>query len=257
MDIPRQLLDLDSEDDDEEEEDLMEIDEPTSRVPKARKPKPVIDNTQKGRFGKSTKIDDLSESDEDVEEDRSESSNSDQEGDESEEDQWKSYHVKTSSKTLKQKKKQKGVQNAETKAEEVTRHQLELEEVKRLQVKARSKLTAEDFKSYLDYASDSELDEVDQTIAHQQGAMDLMRTSNQKFEVEPEAIAMMLKTQPEVLALVDDYQRNLITLAEVKADIFGSMEKDSDGDENLFNQAIGCLQYRKSMILNLFYFMFS
>ncbi|KAH9812509.1 Sas10 C-terminal domain-containing protein [Melampsora americana] len=254
LDIPRQLLDLESDDEDDMQEDEID-DEPIPRALKQRKAKPAIDNTQKGRFGKKMEIEPNAEeadSDSDSNDDPySESQNSSSEDDkedqhqdqdeEEDEETWKSYHV-TRVRSKKSKKKPRN--DPDSKAEEEERRALELEEVQRLQVKARSKLTRADFMSYLDYASDSELAEV-QATPELKGAMDLLEFSPQKFESEPEAIAMMLKTKPEVLALVDDFQRNLITWMEVKEDVLDSIKAadEAEADHNIFNQAVGCLQY--------------
>ncbi|EGG07609.1 uncharacterized protein MELLADRAFT_116198 [Melampsora larici-populina 98AG31] len=255
LDIPRQLLDLESDDEDAMQEDEMD-EEPAPRAPKQRKAKPDIDNTKKGRFGKKMDVGHTAEdadsdfhNDPDTEseqlssEDEKDNQDQDQEEEEEEEEEetWKSYHV-TRAQSKKSKKKPRN--DPDSKAEEEERRALELEEVKRLQLKARSKLIRDDFMSYLDYASDSELVEVEAT-SELKGAMDLLEFSPQKFESEPEAIAMMLKTKPEVLALVDDFQRNLITLMEVKEDVLGSLKAadEADADHNIFNQAVGCLQY--------------
>ncbi|KAG0146767.1 hypothetical protein CROQUDRAFT_43831 [Cronartium quercuum f. sp. fusiforme G11] len=244
LDIPRQLLEIDSENEEDTSEEDLEMDEPAPRVFKQRKSKPIVDNTQKGRFGKASTVGLLDESDgSDIADDQDQESKSSEfengtasEG--SEDEVWKSYHVKSGP----TKKSRKRIpQDPESKAEEATRRQLELDEVKRLQVKARSKLIRSDFISYLDYASDSEVAEPQ--VTPEENAIDLLQFSSQKFESEPEAIALMLKTKPEVLALVNDYQRNLVTLAELKADVLGAIQANSDPEQNVFNQAIGCLQY--------------
>ncbi|POV94111.1 hypothetical protein PSHT_16425 [Puccinia striiformis] len=102
---------------------------------------------------------------------------------------WKSYHV------TKPKSKKKKINNdPEAIAEEEERRILELEEVKRLQAKARSKLISSDFCSYLDYASEDEIIDTKVTKKLNQDRVDSSLSALvNDFDSEPEAVAYLLK----------------------------------------------------------------
>ncbi|KAI9614701.1 hypothetical protein H4Q26_009092 [Puccinia striiformis f. sp. tritici PST-130] len=79
-------------------------------------------------------------------------------------------------------------------AEEEERRILELEEVKRLQAKARSKLISSDFCSYLDYASEDEIIDTKVTKKLNQDRVDSSLSALvNDFDSEPEAVAYLLK----------------------------------------------------------------
>ncbi|KAI9624601.1 hypothetical protein KEM48_008774 [Puccinia striiformis f. sp. tritici PST-130] len=176
--------DGEEDDDDDEGYDEPSESETEKRKPKKqRKAKVLVDNSHKGRFGKGTST---------GEETQSESTNSDNDAEhmkKKDESTWKSYHV------TKPKSKKKKINNdPEAIAEEEERRILELEEVKRLQAKARSKLISSDFCSYLDYASEDEIIDTKVTKKLNQDRVDSSLSALvNDFDSEPEAIAYLLK----------------------------------------------------------------
>ncbi|PLW11992.1 hypothetical protein PCASD_23573 [Puccinia coronata f. sp. avenae] len=264
LEIPEQLLDIDDGEDDEEEgfEDQSDSETEKSKPRKQRKAKVLIDNSRKGRFGKvssaeetqsnSTHSDvdsdenqDLMQLDHDeLEAESHEDAKLGDEGASSEEDEstWKSYHV-TKSKS----RKKKLPNDPEAVAEEEERRALELEEVKRLQAKARSKLVSSDYSSYLDYASEEEVLATEATKKlNQERAASSHSTIVREFDSEPEAVAYLLKTKPECLALLNDFRRSLVVLSELQDKISSpseSSESDKDQEKQEFNKAIDFLHY--------------
>lgn len=258
LDIAEQVLDVDEgEDEDEVNFDDPEEDEDVdeSRVKKQRKLKKNIDNSRKGRFGKLYPADvqsDSTDSDEGTVDEQTRASlklderGSEQEVDddhkssEDDESTWKSYHVFKS----KSKKKKKSHEPAVL-AEEAERSALELEEVKRLQIKARSKLIPADFLSYLDYASDDELQATtDNTQKSDQIAPLSASSLPKEFHSEPEAVAYLLKTKPECLALLNDFRRSLISLSEVQPKALSLDDPPgSNSGRNEYRRAVDVLNY--------------
>ncbi|POW08115.1 hypothetical protein PSTT_07725 [Puccinia striiformis] len=199
------------DDDDEGYDEPSESETEKRKSKKQRKAKVLVDNSHKGRFGKGTST---------GEETQSESTNSDNDAEQDEEgvdlveidsnelelgtaklgdnhdgssdedeSTWKSYHV------TKPKSKKKKINNdPEAIAEEEERRILELEEVKRLQAKARSKLISSDFCSYLDYASEDEIIDTKVTKKLNQDRVDSSLSALvNDFDSEPEAVAYLLK----------------------------------------------------------------
>ncbi|OAV98463.1 hypothetical protein PTTG_08525 [Puccinia triticina 1-1 BBBD Race 1] len=260
LEDPEQLLDIDDGEEDDEQyvDDQSESESEKSKPRKQRKPKVSVDNSHKGRFAKGTSalethsdsINSEEGSDDDEDQLQLDQNDLELEGDgkmdendgSSEEDEstWKSYHV-TKSKS----KKKKTTNDPEAVAQEEERRALELEEVKRLQVKARSKLTSSDFSSYLDYASD---EEILATKATEKLNQDRISSSHstlvKEFDSEPAAVAYLLKTKPECLALLTDFRRSLGALSELQDKVSSPSEPiDGDPDKNEFNRAIDLLHY--------------
>jgi hypothetical protein len=276
LEIPEQLLDIDDGEDDEEEgfEDQSDSETEKSKPRKQRKAKVLIDNSRKGRFGKvssaeetqsnSTHSDvdsdenqDLMQLDHDeLEAEGHEDAKLGDEGASSEEDEstWKSYHV-TKSKS----RKKKLPNDPEAVAEEEERRALELEEVKRLQAKARSKLVSSDYSSYLDYASEEEVLATEATKKlNQERAASSHSTIVREFDSEPEAVAYLLKTKPECLALLNDFRRSLVVLSELQDKISSpseSSESDKDQEKQEFNKAIDFLHYRAFFSITCIFFL--
>ncbi|KAA1132493.1 hypothetical protein PGTUg99_005375 [Puccinia graminis f. sp. tritici] len=264
LEIPEQLLDIDdgeeeTEEDDDDEEDGSESEGQKSKPRKQRKPKASVDNSHKGRFGKvasasethSDQTDSEDGSEEDVDPMQLDQNELETEGGKladdddgsSDEDEstWKSYHVAKS-----KSKKKKSTNDPEAVAEEEERRALELEEVKRLQAKARSKLIPSDFSSYLDYASDEEIlaTEATKKLNQDQRFSSSHSTLVKEFDSEPEAVAYLLKTKPECLALLNDFRRSLDALSDLQDKISTTSDPtDGDQEKNEFNRAIDLLHY--------------
>ncbi|KAI7946933.1 hypothetical protein MJO29_011460 [Puccinia striiformis f. sp. tritici] len=266
LDIPEQLLDID---DGEEDDDNEGYDEPSGSEIEKRKPKKQrkakvsIDNSHKGRFGKVTSTGEETQpestnSDDDAEQDEKEDIDlmeidqnelelgtakldDDHDGSSDEDEStWKSYHV-----TKPKSKRKKTDNDPESIAEEEERRILELEEVKRLQAKARSKLISSDFCSYLDYASEDEILDTEVTNKLNQDRIDSAQsTLLNDFDSEPEAVAYLLKAKPESLALLNDFRRSLADLSDLQDKISSPVEPiDGDPEKNEFNRAIDLLHY--------------
>ncbi|CAH7688415.1 Sas10 C-terminal domain-domain-containing protein [Phakopsora pachyrhizi] len=240
-DIPDQLLKLHSETEESSDgEDSRPEDERIDEVKKkTRKPKKKVDNSSKGRYGKKQLSDPDVDSESDIEDEKQaslpgngefEEDQSSQEDDE-EDETWKSYHVLKSGRKKSKKKRDD--------PDEVERRALELEEVKRLQIRAREKLTNSDFNCYLDYASEDELARDETVEAKQASGIDSQSGQVKKFDSEPEAVAFLLKTKPEALALVNDFRRSLVAFSDVQDEIF----KKEKPESNEFRCAITWLHY--------------
>lgn len=263
VDAPDTIYDLDlpssasgspspSGDEDEEEDD-------TPRLPRQFKRGRDEDLTKKGRFGHEydPKQDvvfpssDEDESDEDEgagevderqlagadDEDEDEGSKlrkgGADEDDEDEDPHWRAdqYHVT-----------RRDPGEADSEDEEALA--LEEEEVRRLQKKMREKMEGNDFGLDLgvdgvDDVAEGEkegkrrrIEEEDETVVAagaDKAAKDALSTADMS---EPEAIAHLLKTSPETLALVDDFVLTASKIKQVEADLAEVRKGDGQGGEH-------------------------
>ncbi|MBW0467591.1 hypothetical protein O181_007306 [Austropuccinia psidii MF-1] len=244
LDLPEQVLNIDADSDQSEmyEEEPVEESPDTIKPKKARKPKVHIDNSHKGRFGKEVQ-DETAQLDDKLEhEHQSDSEKSDERGAEPSEDEdetWKSYHVST----IKSNKK-KRLTDPDAINQDAERQALELEEVKRLQIKARLKLGPTDFASYLDYASEDELAENENNQKPNHHHHSIPQSSLvREFTSEPEAIAFLINTKPESLALLNDFCRSLIEFEEVQKEVLKPKPSDQELAKKQFNRAVNWLHY--------------
>ncbi|POW21555.1 hypothetical protein PSHT_02232 [Puccinia striiformis] len=250
--VPLQQSDMDDgeeDDDDDEGYDEPSESETEKRKPKKqRKAKVLVDNSHKGRFGKGTST---------GEETQSESTNSDNDAEQDEEEgvdlveidsnelelgtaklgtimmdesTWKSYHV------TKPKSKKKKINNdPEAIAEEEERRILELEEVKRLQAKARSKLISSDFCSYLDYASEDEI--IDTKVTKK---LNQDRTFYRPMSQQQRSICISHYTYHHQPQLIGSVSRSLIDLRSTlslmeQVGLIGDSSDILSGDSGTFD----------------------
>ena len=208
---------VDDEDDDDDDDDEEEMDGVEQIFTKDFKAK---DELPKGRFAKapvpSSQSDSSASSESSDSSDSSDSSNSksdeeqEEESDEEEEEKWhpSSYHAT---------RRTPGELNSDDSEADDEAFQLEVDEARRLQKKSRAGLDEDDFRStttsvegvpILENVKVGKLEE-EETIINE---------DNKSVEMTEEtSIALLLKNNPETLALVDDFSTCSLKLQDVSA----------------------------------------